>query len=94
MTEATPCKVILRTDTLSAEGETKVTVRLDSTASSSSPGCMSRHVPCSIPRDQLYYWTREWQEGEAEALAELERGEGVVFEDPKEAVRWLREARG
>ncbi len=46
-------------------------------------------MPLFIPKDQAYYWTREWQEGEAEALAELERGEGVVFEDPKEAVRWL-----
>lgn len=49
----------------------------------------SGRMPLFIPRSQAYYWTREWQEGEAEALAELERGEGVVFEDPKEAVRWL-----
>jgi hypothetical protein len=43
----------------------------------------------SVPRSQLYYWTRRWQEDEAEAVAELERGEGVGFDDPRDAIRWL-----
>lgn len=76
------------------KGEAAVTV--DAKAENASVGSARprRRVPLFSRSDQLYYWTREWQEGEAEALAELERGEGVVFEDPKEAVRWLREARG
>jgi hypothetical protein len=76
--------------------EGKPAVKVDATAGNTSvvSAHPRRRVPLFSRSDQLYYWTREWQEGEAEALAELERGEGVVFEDPKEAVRWLREARG
>jgi hypothetical protein len=43
----------------------------------------------SVPRSQLYYWTRQWQEDEAAAVAELERGEGRRFKDSREAIRWL-----
>jgi hypothetical protein len=43
----------------------------------------------SVPRSQLYYWTRRWQEDEAAAVAELERGEGRRFDNPREAIRWL-----
>ena len=76
--------------------EGKPAVRVDATAGNASvvSARAGRRVPLFSRSDQLYYWTREWQEGEAEALAELERGEGVVFEDPQKAVRWLREARG
>lgn len=50
---------------------------------------LPRRVPLFIPREQAYYWTREWQEDEARALEELARGEGVLFHDPTEAARWL-----
>ncbi len=53
------------------------------------PRRLPRRIPFSVPRDQLYYWSREWQEDEAKALEELERGEGVTFHDPEEAVQWL-----
>ena len=49
----------------------------------------SRDRPVFIPASQLYYWTREWQDGEAEALAELDRGEGQVFESGADAAKWL-----
>jgi hypothetical protein len=39
--------------------------------------------------DQAYYWTPGWQADEAVAVAELARGEGVVFEDATAAIRWL-----
>jgi len=42
-----------------------------------------------MPRDQRYYWTPEWQQGEDEADAELRRGEGVTFDNPEDAFRWL-----
>jgi transposase-like protein len=42
-----------------------------------------------IPRSQLYYWTRTWQEGEAAALADLEAGRSRVFTDPRELARYL-----
>jgi len=43
----------------------------------------------SVPSEQLYYWSREWQVAESEAVQELERGEGVAFDNPADAVRWL-----
>jgi len=49
----------------------------------------SYRVPLFIPRHQAYYWTHEWQADEVKALEELERGKGIVFEDPDEAARWL-----
>ncbi len=48
-----------------------------------------RVVVANVPESQLYYWSREWQEREREALAELERGEGREFESPTDAIRWL-----
>lgn len=56
---------------------------------SGTPRRLPRHIPFSVPRDQLYYWTREWQEAEAEADEELRRGEARIFDDPEEALRWL-----
>ena len=45
--------------------------------------------PRVIPISQAYYWTREWQEGEAEALRDLETGNSRVFADPRDAIRYL-----
>lgn len=42
-----------------------------------------------ISSDQAYFWSREWQQGEQEALEELRRGEALTFDDPEEALRWL-----
>jgi hypothetical protein len=50
---------------------------------------MPRRVPLFIPRGQRYYWSREWQQGEAQADAELRRGEGVTFDSSQDAFRWL-----
>ena len=50
---------------------------------------MPRRVPLFMPRDQRYYWSREWQQAEAEADAELRRCEGVTFDNPQDAFRWL-----
>lgn len=38
---------------------------------------------------QSYYWTREWQEAEREAVEELRRGEYVSFASGAEAAQWL-----
>lgn len=34
----------------------------------------SRRVPLFIPRDQTYYWTREWQEGIRRSMTDLKAG--------------------
>ena len=42
-----------------------------------------------VPPNQAYYWTPEWQEGEAEAEREIRRGEIRRFTNLKDALRWL-----
>ena len=38
---------------------------------------------------QAYYWTRAWQEGEREALADKAAGRSIVFQDARDAIRYL-----
>ncbi len=64
-------------------------VRVGVRRSRSTSTHLPRRVPFFILRDQAYYWTQEWQEGEAEADAELRRDEARTFDDPEEALRWL-----
>jgi hypothetical protein len=72
-----------------ASGKSNVEVDVHSESASVPARERPYRVPLFIPRHQAYYWTREWQEDEAKALEELERGEGVIFHNPDEAVRWL-----
>ena len=48
--------------------------------------------PPVIPDGQEYYWTKEWQAGELETLAELQAGGGQSFESADEALRFIFEA--
>lgn len=66
----------------------KVDLGADSTAGTRPRGLPS-HMPTMIPRSQLYYWMRTWQEGEAAALADLEAGRSRVFTNPRELARYL-----
>ncbi len=44
-----------------------------------------------IPRDQAWFWRRDWQEREREAEQEIERGElSGPFETAEELLRYLR----
>jgi len=70
-------------------GKRDITVDLRSENVSVPPSHSHYEVPVFVLRDEAYYWTHEWQSDEREALDELKRGEGKVFDDPQEAVRWL-----
>lgn len=35
----------------------------------------------SVPADQAWFWTQEWQAGEREATRQAAAGEGTVFPD-------------
>jgi hypothetical protein len=48
-----------------------------------------RRVPWFIPADQVYYWSSQWQRGEAESLANLNAGRSKTFDNPTDAVRYL-----
>jgi hypothetical protein len=50
---------------------------------------ISFRVPPTVPRSQRYYWTRLWQELEAEAADDVSAGRVRRFGDPLDAVRWL-----
>ena len=56
---------------------------------SSIPDHVSRAIPPVTDRSQTYYWTRIWQEGERETLAELAAGNGRRFSSAIEAISWL-----
>ncbi len=47
-----------------------------------------------IPRDQAWFWTKEWQEMEREADEAIASGDvSPVFEMAEELIRYLRRAR-
>jgi hypothetical protein len=46
-------------------------------------------APLFIPHGQDYFWTAEWQRGEAEALEEIANGDIRRFTSGTDAVRWL-----
>lgn len=70
---------------LQATAERQSFVRLAETCTAAT----GRRPPLFVPRDQLYYWTREWQEGEAEALREIAEGQARRFPDGTAAADWL-----
>jgi hypothetical protein len=45
--------------------------------------------PLFVPRSQLYYWTKEWQAGEAEALEDLREGRSRTFPNGTAAADFL-----
>jgi hypothetical protein len=71
-----------------AEHPSSLYVSFDATAYASGPS-VSRRVPLFVPRDQAYFWTSEWQQGEAEALREIAEGKGLRFSSGTTAVEWL-----
>ncbi len=44
----------------------------------------------SIPAEQAWFWTQEWQAGEQEASRQTNAGEGVVFTDGDSFLNSLR----
>lgn len=63
----------------SVSGETGRTVHA-TPADTNAPPRQGR-IPLSIARDQLYYWTARWQEGEAESLADVAEGRSREFDN-------------
>jgi hypothetical protein len=51
-------------------------------------------MPVAVPYDELFFWTRAWQEGERESAAEREAGNLHTFDIPRDLVNWLSEHDG
>jgi len=43
-----------------------------------------------VDRDQAYFWTREWQEGEREADEDIRMGRLKIFDSVDELIAELR----
>jgi hypothetical protein len=46
-------------------------------------------MPAFVAKDELFFWTWAWQEGERESAVEREAGNIRTFDDPKDLLRWL-----
>lgn len=81
----------MTTITISPETNTQpeASVDLSTILTSFTSEGTRRRAPTFIPRDQAYFWTQEWQDGEAEALREIEAGNVRHFESAREAIAWL-----
>lgn len=44
-----------------------------------------------VDKDQAYFWTKRWQEGERQADEDIKAGRLYHFENAKEAVAYLHE---
>lgn len=43
----------------------------------------------TIPKDQLWFWTQEWQEGELEADQDIQHGRVHRFTNIEDAIKFL-----
>ena len=61
-------------------------------ASGTSIDDAPRSVPIAIPRDQEYFWSKDWQAGERQADADLANGDVMQFssDDLDGMLDWLR----
>ncbi|MCI0558959.1 MAG: hypothetical protein MN733_10720 [Nitrososphaera sp.] len=46
--------------------------------------------PKRIPKDEEWFWSKEWQKGEREANKDLAAGRFVEFDDIDGAIQWLQ----
>lgn len=72
--------------TLTLNESNQATAELKEGATTSK---MVGSVPFTLWSTDTFYWTHQWQQDEAETLADTE---GVVFDsdDPEDAAKWLR----
>jgi AbrB family looped-hinge helix DNA binding protein len=47
-----------------------------------------------IDKDQAWFWTERWQQGEREADEDIKKGHTYQFEDVNEAITFLHEQSG
>lgn len=66
------------------------TVLIDtSSTSSNNPLDAPQGMPASVPADQLYFWTEEWQADEARAADDIAAGRVRWFASAGDAIKYL-----
>lgn len=43
-----------------------------------------------VPKEQAWFWTKEWQELERKATEDKEEGRIETFDNVEDAIRWLK----
>jgi hypothetical protein len=72
-----------------ATSASQTTMRIGWQAVSTTSNAARHGLPGSIPTDEMFFWTRRWQEGERESALARESGDVREFSSGREAVRWL-----
>jgi hypothetical protein len=80
---------MISTMTLTPSVSARTVERFGMVPAASNRAAGSRTVPSFIPSGELLFWTRKWQEGEAESTAAREAGDVRRFRTGRDAVRWL-----
>jgi hypothetical protein len=52
-------------------------------------GAVNNFVTLRTP-EQAYFWSKEWQEAEAEATVDIRKGRVIKFSNAKDAIRYLK----
>mgnify|MGYP006176932887 CR=1 FL=1 len=81
-----------------------MTITVSTNTASGTPRCVSlriksvtssvkvettRTIPLSIPRNQLYFWTSAWQEGERRSIEDIRAGRTQEFDNFEALARHL-----
>lgn len=77
----TPDSLEIRPGVTSGKGSTDVTL--------APPASSLEQPPLFVPRDELFFWSCEWQEGERESADARARDQLRVFESARELLDWL-----
>lgn len=76
--------------TLKISPETATTEARRSVSVTSTRAESNTRPPLMVPRDELFFWTRAWQEGERESAEERRRGNVRTFSTGEDLISWLR----
>jgi hypothetical protein len=79
----TPGTLEINVEEESAESAASVRVGAGSTESN------AERPPLFVAADEAFFWTREWQAGEAQAAREREAGDVVSFSSTHDLLAWL-----
>jgi hypothetical protein len=79
----TPGTLNINPETVTTEAQTSITVEGTRTEATTRP-------PLMVSREELFFWTRGWQNGERESAMERSRGAVRTFSSSQELIDWLR----
>jgi hypothetical protein len=82
VTPAATVEITVRADTSTEPGVARI-------AFASGPESNDARPPLFVPREEILFWTRSWQAGEAESARARVAGHLRVFGSGAELVDWL-----